>query len=77
MRHGSLDLARVLEDLGRCGAQSVLVEGGARTFGTLLDAGMADRAALFVAGKLLGARGGTPHKASARWCRRRRQACHP
>ncbi len=57
---GRLDLTRVLADLSRIGVQSVLVEGGARTLAGFLDAGLADRAALFLAPILLGARGGTP-----------------
>jgi diaminohydroxyphosphoribosylaminopyrimidine deaminase/5-amino-6-(5-phosphoribosylamino)uracil reductase len=57
---GRLDLGAVLDDLGRLGVQSLLVEGGGRTLASFLDAGLADRAALFVSGKLLGARGGTP-----------------
>jgi diaminohydroxyphosphoribosylaminopyrimidine deaminase/5-amino-6-(5-phosphoribosylamino)uracil reductase len=55
-----VDPALVLDDLGRQGAQSVLVEGGARTHASFLRAGLADRAALFVAPRLLGARGGRP-----------------
>jgi len=57
---GGLDLAMVLRDLASVGVQSVLVEGGGQTVGSFLNAGLADRAALFLAPKLLGARGGTP-----------------
>ena len=57
---GSLDLQAVLHDLMETGVRSVLVEGGGRTIAGFLDAGLADRAALFQAGKWIGARGGTP-----------------
>jgi diaminohydroxyphosphoribosylaminopyrimidine deaminase/5-amino-6-(5-phosphoribosylamino)uracil reductase len=59
-RAGRLALDEVLRDLAGLQVQSLLVEGGARTFGTFLDAGLADRAALFVSKRLLGARGATP-----------------
>jgi diaminohydroxyphosphoribosylaminopyrimidine deaminase/5-amino-6-(5-phosphoribosylamino)uracil reductase len=59
-RAGRLALDEVLRDLAGQQAQSLLVEGGARTFGTFLEAGLVDRAALFVARRLLGARGATP-----------------
>jgi diaminohydroxyphosphoribosylaminopyrimidine deaminase/5-amino-6-(5-phosphoribosylamino)uracil reductase len=57
---GELDLSAVLDDLGRSGVQSVLVEGGGRTIGRFLEAGLADEAALFEAPILMGARGATP-----------------
>jgi diaminohydroxyphosphoribosylaminopyrimidine deaminase/5-amino-6-(5-phosphoribosylamino)uracil reductase len=59
-RDGGADLSAALADLARCGVQSVLVEGGGRTFGRFLDSGLAQRMALFVSGKLLGGRGGVP-----------------
>jgi diaminohydroxyphosphoribosylaminopyrimidine deaminase/5-amino-6-(5-phosphoribosylamino)uracil reductase len=55
-----LSLEAVLEDLGSLGVQSLLVEGGGRTLSAFINGGLAQRAALFYAGKLLGARGGTP-----------------
>ena len=55
-----LDLGAVLADLCVAGVQSVLVEGGGRTWGSFLEAGLADSIALFVAPLLLGARGATP-----------------
>jgi diaminohydroxyphosphoribosylaminopyrimidine deaminase/5-amino-6-(5-phosphoribosylamino)uracil reductase len=55
-----LSLRAVVEDLGRSGVQSLLVEGGARTLAAFLSEGLAGRAALFTSGRLLGARGGTP-----------------
>ncbi len=50
----------VLRDLAFLGVQSLLVEGGALTHAGFLEAGRADRLALFIARKLLGGRGGTP-----------------
>jgi diaminohydroxyphosphoribosylaminopyrimidine deaminase/5-amino-6-(5-phosphoribosylamino)uracil reductase len=58
--HGALDLEAVLRDLAHDGVQSVLVEGGGKTHGAFLEAGLAERVAIFTSGKLLGARGGTP-----------------
>jgi len=57
---GGVPLEAVLDDLGALGVQSLLVEGGSRTLTGFVHAGLAQRAALFYAGKLLGARGGTP-----------------
>lgn len=59
-RKAGLALDEVLLDLARLDVQSILVEGGAQTIGTFLEAGLADRAALFVAKRLLGAGGATP-----------------
>jgi len=59
-RDGGLDLGEVLADLGAQGVQSVLAEGGGRTHASLVRAGLAGRAALFVSLRLLGARSGTP-----------------
>jgi diaminohydroxyphosphoribosylaminopyrimidine deaminase/5-amino-6-(5-phosphoribosylamino)uracil reductase len=55
-----LDLAAVLDDLGRLGIQSLLVEGGGKTHGSFLEAGLAQRMVLFVSGKLIGSQGSTP-----------------
>ncbi len=55
-----LDLDAVLADLAGRGVQSLLVEGGARTLAGFLEAGRAERLALFVAPRLIGARGATP-----------------
>ncbi|HEX5042828.1 MAG TPA: bifunctional diaminohydroxyphosphoribosylaminopyrimidine deaminase/5-amino-6-(5-phosphoribosylamino)uracil reductase RibD [Candidatus Polarisedimenticolaceae bacterium] len=59
-REGRLDPADVLADLHGHGVQSVLVEGGGRTFAGFLAGGLVDEVALLVAPVLLGARGGTP-----------------
>jgi diaminohydroxyphosphoribosylaminopyrimidine deaminase/5-amino-6-(5-phosphoribosylamino)uracil reductase len=55
-----LDLDALLEDLGRIGIRSVLVEGGAATFAGFLGQGLVDRWALFSAPVVLGEDGGTP-----------------
>ncbi len=46
---GVLDLAAVFQELGRRELLRVLVEGGARVHGALIEAGLADRAVLFLA----------------------------
>jgi riboflavin biosynthesis pyrimidine reductase len=57
---GELDLEAVLDDLGRIGIRSVLVEGGAGTFTGFLRRELVDRWALFKAPVVLGNDGGTP-----------------
>ena len=52
-------LGAVLDDLGQLGVQSVLVEGGARTTGAFLGAGLAQRFAFFHSSGILGSRGAT------------------
>jgi diaminohydroxyphosphoribosylaminopyrimidine deaminase/5-amino-6-(5-phosphoribosylamino)uracil reductase len=59
-RDGRLALDEMVVDLARRGVQSVLVEGGGHTIGRFLEAGLADRVALFVAPRLFGAGGATP-----------------
>jgi len=51
-----VDLARLLDALYREGVTSVMVEGGAETLGAFFEAGLVDRAAAFVAPRLLGGR---------------------
>ena len=51
---GTLDLAWLLGELGRRDVMRLLVEGGGRVHGALLDAGLADRAEIFVAPVVLG-----------------------
>ena len=57
---GSLDLGEVLRDLAGLGVRSLLVEGGGKTIAGFLQGGLAQRAALFVASRLLGSRGAVP-----------------
>jgi len=56
-RRGRVDLRALLSRLGRQGMLHVLVEGGARLFGSLLREGLADELWLFVAPKLVGEAG--------------------
>ena len=58
-RHGNVDLRALLDELGRRGILTLLVEGGGQVHGEFMAAGLADEVALFVAPKLIGA-GGVP-----------------
>jgi diaminohydroxyphosphoribosylaminopyrimidine deaminase/5-amino-6-(5-phosphoribosylamino)uracil reductase len=53
LEDGGLDLGALLRELFARGATGLLVEGGARTVGSFLRAGLVDRMELFVAPKLL------------------------
>ena len=53
-RSGSLDLRAAMEALGGRDLVRVMVEGGPRVHGALLDAGLAHRADVFVAPRILG-----------------------
>jgi diaminohydroxyphosphoribosylaminopyrimidine deaminase/5-amino-6-(5-phosphoribosylamino)uracil reductase len=72
-RGGRVDLRRMLEALGARGVVSLLVEGGGEVHGQLLGRGLIDRAAVFVAPKLIGAGGvplvgvAGPHKMAEAW----------
>lgn len=44
----------ILTELGRRGISRLLIEGGAETLGTFVDAGIADEAYIFIAPKLIG-----------------------
>jgi diaminohydroxyphosphoribosylaminopyrimidine deaminase/5-amino-6-(5-phosphoribosylamino)uracil reductase len=59
-RGGRVGVGGVLRELGRRGITKVLVEGGSEILGALLDARLADRLVLFVAGRILGGRGALP-----------------
>jgi len=58
-KDGRVDLRAMLEVLAKRGITSLLVEGGGEVHGQLIEAGLADRVALFLAPKLIGA-GGVP-----------------
>jgi diaminohydroxyphosphoribosylaminopyrimidine deaminase/5-amino-6-(5-phosphoribosylamino)uracil reductase len=58
-RDGHVDLAAALAVLGDLEVRAVLVEGGGEVHGALLDAGLVDRVAVFVAPRLLGGRDAT------------------
>jgi diaminohydroxyphosphoribosylaminopyrimidine deaminase/5-amino-6-(5-phosphoribosylamino)uracil reductase len=49
-----VDLTEVLKTLGDRGVVRLLVEGGSHVHGTFLDLGLADRAAIFIAPRILG-----------------------
>ena len=55
-RRGSVDLRRLLAELGRRGVSSVMVEGGAETLAAFFEAGLVDRVAVFTAPRILGGR---------------------
>jgi diaminohydroxyphosphoribosylaminopyrimidine deaminase/5-amino-6-(5-phosphoribosylamino)uracil reductase len=58
-------LRAALDELGRRGATSLMVEGGATLTGALLDAGEADELRLFVAPLVVGGEGARPLAAGA------------
>lgn len=62
---GHLELGSVMDRLGACGLQSILVEGGGGLNGALLRAGLVDRVMLFVAPLLFGGSDGIPLFAGA------------
>jgi diaminohydroxyphosphoribosylaminopyrimidine deaminase/5-amino-6-(5-phosphoribosylamino)uracil reductase len=51
-----VDLRALLAELGRRGVVSVLAEGGGELAAALVDGGLVDRVAFFVAPRLLGGR---------------------
>jgi diaminohydroxyphosphoribosylaminopyrimidine deaminase/5-amino-6-(5-phosphoribosylamino)uracil reductase len=58
-RDGRVDLRAMLGTLAARGVVTLLVEGGGDVHGQLLEAGLVDRVALFIAPKIVGA-GGVP-----------------
>jgi diaminohydroxyphosphoribosylaminopyrimidine deaminase/5-amino-6-(5-phosphoribosylamino)uracil reductase len=56
-RDGRVDLSAVLEQLGRRGVASVLVEGGPTLLGDAVERGLVDRFVFYIAPKLLGSGG--------------------
>ena len=56
-REGRVDLAAVLEHLGRNGVSAVLIEGGPTVLGDAVERGLVDRYVFYVAPKLLGSGG--------------------
>ena len=50
------NLASILDELGKRGIQSVLVEGGASVAGKFLDAGLVNKVSFFIAPKIIGGR---------------------
>jgi diaminohydroxyphosphoribosylaminopyrimidine deaminase/5-amino-6-(5-phosphoribosylamino)uracil reductase len=60
MRDGLIDLDRLMDQLGRMGVTSVLIEGGSRTLGSAFRAGIVDKACFFYAPLLSGGDDGVP-----------------
>ena len=65
-RGGGLRLLPVLRELARRDVMRLLVEGGGRVHGAFLEAGLADRAAIFVAPRILADAGALPLAAGKR-----------
>lgn len=57
---GKVDLPSLLLELGRRGATTALVEGGAEVLGAFFDAGLVDRVAIFVAPMIIGGADAVP-----------------
>jgi diaminohydroxyphosphoribosylaminopyrimidine deaminase/5-amino-6-(5-phosphoribosylamino)uracil reductase len=60
LREGRIDLDVVMDELGRAGVTSLLVEGGAGVLASALKAGIADKLYFFYAPKILGGDDGVP-----------------
>jgi diaminohydroxyphosphoribosylaminopyrimidine deaminase/5-amino-6-(5-phosphoribosylamino)uracil reductase len=54
--NGSRDLGAVLRETGKRSLQSILVEGGANVAGAFFDAGLIDKATIFIAPVIIGGR---------------------
>lgn len=52
--HGQVDLAQAMQLLGERAIASILVEGGGRLNGSLLESRLVDKVALFIAPKIIG-----------------------
>ena len=59
-KNGGLDLRVVLQELALREIVRLLVEGGPRVHGSLLDQGLADRVAIFLAPRIIGDPGARP-----------------
>lgn len=60
LKHGRVDLEDLLDKLGKHPICSVLVEGGAELFTSIVNSGLVDKYYLFLAPKLLGGDNGVP-----------------
>lgn len=54
LKNGKVDLKQVFEELGRMNLTNLLVEGGGKVFGSLLDNNLMDKAVIFVSPKIVG-----------------------
>lgn len=59
-RDGHVDLAALMDELGRRDTTSVLIEGGGETLASAFEAGLVDKIMFFVAPKILGGREAVP-----------------
>ena len=60
IRDGRLDLDRLMDQLGRMGVTSILIEGGGRTLGSAFRSGIVDKVCFFYAPLLSGGDDGVP-----------------
>ena len=60
VRHGGIDVTKVLEWLGTMDATNVLVEGGGEVLGSFFDAGQVDEVMAFVGPQIVGGSGTSP-----------------
>ena len=60
LRDGRLDLDRLMDQLGRMGVTSILIEGGGRTLGSACRSGIVDKVCFFYAPLLSGGDDGVP-----------------
>jgi diaminohydroxyphosphoribosylaminopyrimidine deaminase/5-amino-6-(5-phosphoribosylamino)uracil reductase len=60
LREGRLDLDRLMDQLGRMGVTSILIEGGGRTLGSAFRSGIVDKVCFFYAPLLSGGDDGVP-----------------
>jgi diaminohydroxyphosphoribosylaminopyrimidine deaminase/5-amino-6-(5-phosphoribosylamino)uracil reductase len=60
IRNGRIDLANLLDQLAKMSISSVLVEGGATLFGSMIREDLVDKYYMFLAPKILGGDNGVP-----------------
>ncbi len=60
IRNGRIDLANLLDELAKMSISSVLVEGGATLFGSMIREELVDKYYIFLAPKILGGDNGVP-----------------
>jgi len=60
IRNGRIDLADLLDELAKMSISSVLAEGGATLFGSIIREGLVDKYYIFLAPKILGGDNGVP-----------------
>ena len=60
LQHGRIDLNFLMDELGRAGVTSLLIEGGGHVIASALQAGIVDKLFFFYAPKILGGDDGVP-----------------